>query len=301
MDVIVNLKAFLEVAKAGSFSEASRRLGIATSVVKKRIDQLEAEVGTPLFERSTRRMALTAAGRHQLPMIQRVVHDVDEVLAGIRKKRRRLDGHLRVKVPTTLALFYLGDMLNRFQEVHPGISMEVVVIDRPVNPLIEGFDIAIGMMPSAFGGTVEIALCQLDRLVVASPAYLHRKGRPAQPADLTQHDILNFQPTGDAWSFNGAGGPVSVTLDPRLSCNEGQMLLNAAVSGNGITALSGYIVRKAIDKGQLEVILSDYAMSDFSLRAWVPESRSHIARVQALVAFLQREFSPVAPWDRDGG
>jgi DNA-binding transcriptional LysR family regulator len=298
MDLITNLKAFLEVSKAGSFSEAARRLDVATSVIKKRIDQLEAEVGTPMFERSTRSMTLTSAGRDQLPTIQRVVQDVDDVLLGIKKKRRRLDGHLRVKVPTTLSLLYLGDMLNRFQQLHPGISMDVVVIDRPVNPVIEGFDIAIGLMTGAYGGTVETSLCRLDRLVVASPAYLARKGRPSKPSDLQRHDILNFQPTGSSWTFSGPDGDMSVTLDPRLDCNDGQLLLNAAVQGNGITSLSGYIVRKAVEAGRLEVLLPAYAMADFRIRALVPESRSHIARVQALLAYLRGQFDPVPPWDR---
>jgi DNA-binding transcriptional LysR family regulator len=296
MDLVTNLKAFLEVARSGTFSEAGRRLGVATSVVKKRVDQLEHELRTPLFERSTRRLVLTRAGREQLPTIQRVVHDVDNVLAGIRK-RRRMEGHLRVKVPTTLAGLYLGDMLNRFQELHPEISMEVVVVDRPVNPVVEGFDLAIGLMTSAYGGTIETTLCRLQRKIVAAPAYLARKGRPRTPVDLHQHDILNFQPTGDIWSFAGPHGPHSVSLEPRLNCNDGQLLLSAAIRGNGITSLSSYIVAQAIESGELEVLLPDYAMAEFHLRALMPESRAHVARVRALLTFLQGQFTS-PPWER---
>lgn len=297
MDTIANLKAFLEVARTTSFVAAARHLRVAPSVVTKRVEQLEWRTGKRLFERTTRKVSLTEAGRLFLPAAQRIVHDLDDALAQLQKKPRALEGRLRVKVPTTLSTFYLASMLARFQYLHPNITMEILALDRPVDPIQEGFDIAIGMFPTSFGGAVEVDLCAVPRLLVAAPKYLARYETLQHPSQLLQHEILNFQPLGTTWTFEGKTGPIAVSITPRLDSNDGQVLMQSAIEGNGITLLSSYLMQPAIRTGHLVSLLPEFKISDLWVRALIPENRMPVDRVQALLDFLRTEFSPVPPWE----
>jgi len=228
------------------------------------------------------------------------VQGMDEALAAPGQKPAHIDGHLRIKVPTTLNMLYLGPMLVRFQLAHPGVSLEIIAIDRPVNPQLEGFDLAVGVTPGSFGGVVDVGLCATQRVVVAAPRYLAERGTPHLPRELLTHDILNFQPTGDSWTFNGPNGPLVVRLQPRLACNDGQQLLRAALAGLGITSLSAYIVNPSIQQGALVPLLKNFPMPEYWIHLQIPEPSLHLGRVQALRDFLKKQFTPHAPWEAPG-
>jgi len=298
MDTIVNFRTFIEVAQAGSFSKAARHLGIAASVVTKRVEQLEWRARTRLFERSTRRLALTDEGQRLLPVARRIVHDVEDAFGSALGHAHELEGQLRIKVPTSLTSVCLGDSLGRFLEAHPKVSMDVVVIDRPVNPVQEGFDIVVGMLPASYDGVLEAGLCPLPRMAVAAPSYLAVHGRPRHPTDLARHAVLNFQPTGPVWTFEGPNGPIAVEVAPRLSTNDGHVLLDSARRGNGIAVLSSYIVDAALRSGELVRVLQDFPIPEYWIRALVPHSRNHLGRVQALLSWLREEFAPPPFWAR---
>jgi DNA-binding transcriptional LysR family regulator len=299
VDTIQNLKAFLLVARTGGFSAAAREAGLATSVIAKRIDQLEAAVRAPLFVRSTRRLALTDRGREWLVRARTVVSDVDDLMAASRPGDA-LEGPLRVKAPTTLAVLYLADVLAAFQARHPKVTMDIVLTDRALNPAEEGFDLAISVFGAAYAGVADVPLCPVRRTVCAAPAYLTARGAPGHPRELASHDTLNFRPTGEVWSFDSASGPVSVALQPRLSANDGQVLLAAARAGNGIALLSNYVAATALRRGELVPVLQGFTVPDIWMKALVPEARRPVARVQALIDLLADAFSP-PPWDTDAG
>ena len=297
IDTLANLKAFMAVARTGSFSAAARELKVSPSVVTKRISQIEWRLAAPLFERTTRRVRLTAMGQHYLPTVQRVVADMDGLFADLGESAATLQGNVRIKAPGSLAVMQLGPMLHEFQREHPGISLDLVALERPVNPVDEGFDIALSVMPTAFGNVNEIPLCEIRRVICASPRYLLDKGRPMHPGDLMRHDILNFMPTGNVWEFTGAAGNVQVQLHPRLNTNEAQLLLSAALQHNGIAVLGTYLAGPALRSGELVPLLSDYALPALWLKALVPEGRAKVSRVQTLVQWLRGRLSPSPPWD----
>src|SRR5688500_12436552 len=141
MNTLLNIKAFLLVARTGSFSGAARELGVAPSVVTKRITRLEDEMGAQLFIRSTRSLALTAAGERLLPQYQRLVAELDEIIGGAAAAEQGIEGHIRIKGPTTLTSTFLSPIFADFHAKNPGITMEIVLLDRSVNPLEEGFDL----------------------------------------------------------------------------------------------------------------------------------------------------------------
>ncbi len=296
MDTMQNLRAFLEVAQRGSFSAAGRRLGIATSVVAKRVGQLETRTGTRLFHRTTREITLTEAGQNWIARVRPMLDDLEELLANARSAGRELEGPLRVKAPTTLSILYIGAMLAAFQRMNPRVVLDVVLTDRPVNPAEEGFDLALAVFGSSFAGVADIPLCSVRRLVCAAPDYLSKRGVPAHPRDLATHDTLSFGPTGHAWVFSGPQGQVLVEVSPKLIANDGQLLLAGARAGNGIALLSEYIALPSIGTGELVTVLEDFPVPDIWLKALVPNSRMQVGRIQALLKFLKENFVPVPPW-----
>lgn len=291
MDVLVNLQAFLATADAGGFSAAARKLDLSTSVVAKRVTQLEARVGVPLFHRSTRQMRLSEAGERYVHRARSVVADASDLLSRMGEKDHDLVDHLRIKAPTSLTVARLADAFSIFQKQNPNLKLEIVMIDRPVDPVTEGFDVAIGAFPHSFGGTVDEPLCKLRRLLCASPAYLKRHGAPKHPRDLVEHRCLSFLPTGPEWIFDGPRGRTTVQVRPMLSSNEGHVLARSAITGNGIALISHYLVEDALRSGALRPVLLDYPIPDLWVKAAIPERRRNAAAVQALLRQLKKSLS----------
>ena len=296
MDPLLAFKAFLKVAETGSFSEAARRIGVATSVIKKRVDQLEDSAQVLLIRRSTRRIELTEAGLRQIVSMQRAVQEMEGALASIQRHSPRIEGHLRVKAPTTLTDLYLGDMLGQFQQLYPAIALELIVMDGPVNPVLDGFDMAISMSPGSYAGVTEIELCESKRVVVATPTYVETRGRPRSPKDLQSHDVLSFVPTGNVWHFSGRTGPHVVALEPRFTSNDGRQILRGALMSQGIACLSEYLVSPALERGDLLLLLEDFPIPDYWIRLQIPDVQRNQLPVRALIEYLQAAFAPSPPW-----
>jgi len=209
MDTLLNIKAFLATARAGSFSAAARQLGVAPSVVVKRINRLEDQMRAQLFVRSTRKLALTDIGERYFPRYQILVGEVEDAINGAAASPGRIEGHLRIKCPTTLTILNFGEIINDFQAAHPGISVEIVLIDRSVNPVEEDFDIAIGAMPASYANVIDEPLSPYPRVLCAAPSYLATRGEPKHPIDLIGHDCLTFQTTGSDANCAAVGQDVT--------------------------------------------------------------------------------------------
>ena len=292
MDTLVNLRAFLATAEAAGFSAAARKLNVSTSVVSKRVTQLEAQIGTVLFHRSTRQLRLTEAGQRYVHRARSVVAEVGDLLSRMGEKDRDLVDHLRIKAPTSLTIARLADVFSTFQTQNPRLKLEIVLIDRPVDPVTEGFDMAIGAFPHSFGGVVDEPLYPIKRLLCASPAYLKTQGTPRHPRDLIDHRCLSFLPTGPEWMFDGPRGRITIQVRPMLSSNEGHVLVNSAIAGNGIAFISHYLVADALDSGRLQVVLPDFPIPELWVKATIPERRINSAAVQALLQQLKRSHTP---------
>ena len=292
MDTLVNLQAFLATADAAGFSAAARTLKVSTSVVAKRVTQLEDQIGIALFHRSTRQLRLTEAGQQYVHRARSVVADVGDLLSRMGEKDHDLIDHLRIKAPTSLTIARLSDVFSAFQTENPRLKLEVVLIDRPVDPVTEGFDVAIGAFPHSFGGVVDEPLCALKRLLCAAPAYLKSHGMPRHPRDLVEHRCLSFLPTGPEWIFDGPRGRITIQVRPLLSSNEGHVLVKGAIAGNGIAFISHYLAADALRDGSLQVVLPEFPIPDLWVKATIPERRVNAAAVQALLQQLKRALAP---------
>jgi DNA-binding transcriptional LysR family regulator len=298
MDTLANLKAFVATADAGSFSAAARQLGIVPSVVSKRVDQLEWRVKAPLFIRTTRKLTLTDVGERYLRTVREVIGQVDDALAGMARSSGELEGHIRVKVPTTLGTLYLSSLLNVFLQSQPMISMDIVLADRSVNPIEESFDIAIGARPELYGRVQDRPLCLLKRRLCAAPAYLEKRGTPQHPGDLMEHDCLVFTTSGTRWEFQSAQGLIGIDVRAKLHTNDGAALCRAAIAGSGITVLGEYLVGAALQSGDLVELLPAYEVPSVWLKALVPADRVELPRIRMLLDWLEQGLKPVAPWEK---
>ncbi len=290
MDTLANLKAFVVTADTGSFSEAARQSDLVPSVVSKRIDQLEWRIRAPLFIRTTRKLTLTDVGERYLPTVRQLVGQMEDMLAGMAQASGDLEGHIRIKIPTTLGTLYLSEMLNQFLQEQPRISMDVVLADRSVNPVEEGFDLAIGALPELYGQVKDHPLSPIRRRLCASPVYLARRGTPQQAAELIDHDCLVFTTSGSHWEFQSTQGQVGVDVRPKLKTNDGVALCQATVSGLGITVLADYLAAPAIRSGALVEILPQLKLPDIWLKALVPNNRIDLPRVRMLLQWLEQRL-----------
>jgi DNA-binding transcriptional LysR family regulator len=295
-DIYLNLRAFQATAAWGNFSRAARMLGAAPSVVTKRVNQLEDQLGTTLFRRSTRSLTLTEAGRRYLERSRALTLQIDELLS-LEHDRTELEDFLRVKAPTTMTLLYLKNAFHAFLSRHPRVRMELVLIDRAVDPASEGFDLAIGAFPRSFGDATDEPLCRLRRLLCAAPDYLARKGTPSHPKDLVHHDCLSFVPTGQTWHFHSDKGPITIEVSPKFSANDGQVITDLAKAGIGIAIVSEYAARRQVDEGALVPILQEFQLPDMWFKAVAPDSRKDAPAVRLLVEELRRMLTPVPPWE----
>ncbi len=297
MDTLDNLRAFVATAESGSFSQAARQAGLVPSVVAKRIDQLEWRIKATLFTRSTRKLRLTDVGERYLPAVRKLIREADETLAGMARANGEIEGHIRIKIPTTLGVLRLSTLLNQFLIQQPMISLDVVLADRSVNPLEEGFDIAIGARPESYGQVLDQPLCPIRRKLCASKVYLARQGTPQTPAQLIDHDCLVFATSGQRWEFVGPQGLVGVNMRPRLKSNDGAALCRAALDGQGIALLADYLVADHLRSGDLVEVLPQLGLPDLWLKALVPGNRIELPRILALLHWLRRQLSlvPLSP------
>jgi DNA-binding transcriptional LysR family regulator len=298
MDTLLNIKAFLATARAGSFSAAARQLGVAPSVIVKRINRLEDQMHTQLFIRSTRRLELTETGERYFPRYQTIIGEIEDALNGASSPAGRIEGHLRIKCPTTLTILNFGEILNEFQACNAGISIEIALIDRSVNPVEEGFDLAIGAMPASYPNVIDEPLSPYPRVLCAAPFYLARRGEPKHPVDLIDHDhdCLTFQTTGSTWSFESPRGLINVDVRSRFSANDSQVLHGAACRGLGVATIARYVARPSIESGALVPLLPDYPIPELWLKALIPLNKIKKAGVQSLLRWIKDRMQPLPPW-----
>ena len=298
MNTLLNIKAFLLVARSGSFSAAARELGVAPSVVTKRITRLEDEMGAQLFVRSTRALALTPAGERLLPQYQRLVAELDEIIGATAAAERGIEGHLRVKGPTTLTSMYLGKIFCDFHARNPGLTFEIVLLDRSVNPLEENFDLVIGALPASYPNVLDVPLCPYRIVLCAAPSYVDSKGAPEQPTELIEHDCVTSVLMGNTWVFENPPSTVSVEVRSKLHANDTRVLREGALAGIGIAVLPHFLVADDLHSGALVELLPQYPIPAFWLKALIPRLKLNKPAVHELVEYLKARMSPVPPWEK---
>jgi len=295
------LEAFVTVVEAGSFSQAAERLGIARSMVSRRIAELEGRLGAQLLHRTTRRLSLTEAGRDFYERASRILIDIDEAEQSVASGQTELRGRLRLAAPLSFGVLHLASALDEFARQHPELLLDIELDDRVINLVEEGFDLAVRIGNLQDSTLVARQLAPIRFVVCASNDYLRRHGEPSHPDELSSHDGLYYGnlPEHLQWTFTGSDGE-SVTSRPkvRLRSNNGDLLLRAGIDGLGIAVMPTFICHQAIAAGSLIPILRDWHPQPATLYA-VYSSRRHLpARVRLLIEHLKQCFGENPYWDR---
>jgi DNA-binding transcriptional LysR family regulator len=278
---------FVEVARALSFTRASKASGIPIATLSRRITLMEKRVGVRLFQRTTRRLALTEPGKRLLERCQHIVQDAAAAQEALKESAVRLSGHLRLSMPVEFGLTLIAPIIDEFARLYPEITVDADLTPRPANFVDESIDVSIRLGEITEPSLVVRRLGNAARLFYASPAYLARYGEPAHPKDLGRHECIlqSYMPQPGIWRAVSGKKFVDVNVHGRFSTNNVSMTLKFAEQGHGIAVLSPPIARPSHDSGAVRQLLTDWSFPPMPVHA-VMTSRLVPARVRAFVDFL---------------
>ena len=291
------MSTFARVVEAGSFTAVAAALGTPKSSVSRAVLRLEEALGVRLLQRTTRKLTLTEDGQTFLPRAQQILYQAREAAAEMAQRRGTLAGPLRVSGPVGFGILHLGPALNHFLSEHPDIDLTLELDDAFVDAAASGFDAVIRHGPVGDTRLVAKRLARTRRVLVASPAYLAAKGRPAGLPDLSRHcGVLYANRDGD-WRFAGAEGWTVVRPRAALRVNNGLVMRDAALAGLGVTLLPTFFVHEQLASGALVELDVGVEAEGAELFLAYPRDRGASAKIAALTASLRRSFGDPPYWD----
>lgn len=289
---------FAKVAELGSFVGAATELGLSKATVSKAVGRLEARLGANLFHRTSRRLSLTDSGRAALERATHMVAEGEALEAEAAAQSSGPRGVVRLAAPMSFGIAYLGDALPEFFNLYPEITVELSLSDAIVDIVDEGFDLALRISALEDSSLLARRLCGVRVMLVGSPAYFDRRGRPGHPKDLSNHSALVYTNgrSRDVWRFeHPAQGQYAVGVSGPLRVNNADILRPALLAGLGLAMQPDFMVWRDLAEGRLEVALAEWSAPPIALHLVTPPSPIRPARVEALIGFLGKRLAK-APW-----
>lgn len=299
LDRLTSMAVFVKAADLGSFTAAGTALGMTSQMVGKHVAAMEAQVGVPLIQRTTRRQSLTDTGQRfydQCRIILQEVAAFDGLLEGPGDAPR---GQLRISAPVGFGATALAPVVTDFLEHHPSVAVELNLTDRYVDLIDEGYDAVFRLGPLDQSTLQARELAVHDQVACAAPAYLKRHGTPVTPADLADHACLGFVNASgrhyDEWRFGRHGTILPVQVQPRFRVNDGRVLVTAAVAGHGIILQPRAVVKDALARGELVPVLTDYVAPSRSMYLMFPPREPQSPKMRAFVTLVTSAFRQEHP------
>jgi DNA-binding transcriptional LysR family regulator len=290
---IQDMRIFARVAAVQNLSAVGTELGLTPGTISKRIQALEDELSARLFDRTTRSIRITEEGATFLSHVERILAEIEAARASVDDKVGTPKGKLKVAAPVGLGRRYLAPALSVFLRNYPEIDVQLDLQDRPVNLQEDGYDLAIRTGSLSDSSVIAKRLAPDRYVVAASPAYLARRGTPSRAEDLGNHSCLIL---GDdtQWSFSTNGVETAVRVSGPLKSNNGELLCQAAVEGNGLVRVSELEILAELNSGQLVQVLADHELkSNVALWALYPSAKHMLPRMRVLLDFLTERFRDV--------
>jgi DNA-binding transcriptional LysR family regulator len=292
---LVDVLSFVRVAETGSFARAAERMGLSKPVLSRRVARLEEQLGARLLTRTARGAQPTDIGQAYYARAANILAELDAAEEVVAEAVTQIAGPIRITAPLTFGTAHLAPALAEFVQAHPRVELDIELEDRNVDLAGGGYDLAVRIGRLTDSALIARRIAPVRKHVIASPAYLDRRGRPEMPSDLAGHDILIY--AQEQWRFRVGERWVTPRLAPRLRSNNGDMLLAATEAGLGLSLLPSFIAAPAFERGAIEAVLTDYPVEEGALHAVMPPGRATTARVRALVDFLVARFGPEPSWD----
>lgn len=289
------LAIFAKVVELRSFAAAATELALSKATVSKAVGRLEERLGARLFNRTSRRLALTDAGRTLAVRAAQLLADGEAAESEALAQSAAPRGLVRLAVPMTFGVKVLAPLLPDFLAQYSDVAVDMHLSDAMVDLVGDGFDIGVRIASLPDSSLVARRLCAMPRHTVAAPSYLERYGRPTHPMHLAQHRCFAYAylSTPNVWHFtNATGEEATVRPSGQLRVNNGEAVLPALIAGLGIADLPDFIVGDAIAAGQVEVILKDWKQTEGAVHLVMPPGGPRPARVEVLIEFLADRLAP---------
>jgi DNA-binding transcriptional LysR family regulator len=284
-----DVRVLVETARGGSLTAAAAVLGVTPAAASATLKRLEAQLGARLFERSTRAMRLTDAGRRLLDYAVRAIELLEEGEAQLQEGSGSLLGTVRVAAPSDMTRNVLLPLFDAFIQAHPGVRLALTVTDRVQDVLRDAVDVALRLGEPGDSRLVARPLAHSRRVLCAAPSYLARHGAPQAPRDLERHNCLTFHIGSRryaTWRFERDGAWTEVRVDGDRDADDAGIAHQWAVAGKGIVYKSELAMTRELSSGALVRLLPDWAGERYPLNAVLPSNRFVPARTRALVDFL---------------
>ncbi len=278
-----------KVAETRSFAAAAADLALSKATVSKAVSRLEVRLGTRLFNRTSRRLAITEAGRRLAERAARVLAEGEAAESEALAQSSVPRGTVRLAAPMSFGLTEIAPLLPEFMALYPQVTIDLNLSDQVIDLIGEGFDAALRISVLPDSSLVARRLCDVAAHVVAAPSYWDRRGRPVHPLHLADHACLgySYQRNPGIWSFSNAKGEqASVRIAGPLRANSGDALMPALLAGLGVALEPDFIVREALADGRLESALTDWVAPAGGLHLVMPPGGPRPARIEVLIDFL---------------
>jgi len=285
MDRLHLINVVVAVADASSFAGAARKLGLSPPAVTRAINELERSLGVRLLTRTTRVVRLTEAGARYVEDCRRILAELADAEESARGAHGEPRGHLSVTAPVLFGALYVTPVLTEYLQVHTGVTASGLFLDRVINLVEEGVDVAVRIAELPDSSLQAIRVGQVRRVICASPAYLVKHGTPGTPGDLKDHCLISpggVLPAGE-WRLGRDGAARPVRVEPRLVTTTNDAALGAAVGGFGITRLLSYQVAEPVRDGRLLILLREYEPEPVPVHVVHREGRNASRKVRAFL------------------
>lgn len=287
MDRFQELSVFVGVAELGGFAAAARALAMSPPAVTRSVSALEDRIGTRLFIRTTRSVRLTESGQRLLGDAKRILADLEEAEEAAVGSHAAPRGEIRITAPVLFGRIHITPILGDFLDEFPMVSARTLFVDRIVNLMDEGLDVAIRIGDLPDSSLTAVRVGSVRRVVFAAPAYLNEHGRPEHPRDLGRHRVIQSTAIGTSGhiQFREDGKLLSQRISPRLMMNSIDALIELVRRGWGISQSLSYQVAGLVDTGELEIVLEDFELPAWPVHVVHQEGRLVSAKVRAFVDY----------------
>jgi DNA-binding transcriptional LysR family regulator len=288
MQHLTQMAIFAKVIEENGFSRAAKALGLTKSTVSKHVAELERHLGARLLERSSRTMAPTELGRAFYARCAELLAGADEAVRAVAELRGAARGTLRVFAPSSFGRAFLSPIVDELLDAHPGVEVELVFADRPVDVVSERFDVAIQLVPLGDSSLVVRRIGESRHHLCAAPAYLAARGEPREPEDLRRHDCLVYSEaaTAEIWHLEGPEREAAIKVRGRVRANSSESLLDLVLRGKGIGYPPVFVTAGLIAAGKLRPVLPAWQGRSLPIFLVYPAGRARDPKVRAFLDLL---------------
>jgi len=300
MDRIEAMRAFVAVVNEGSFTKAADKLNTSNQLVSKYVAQLEEHLGVRLFNRTTRKVHLTEAGMQCVQQARDILERISDMEGDIGDLMNQAQGLLHISAPVSFAILHLGPLIQEFKRANPAVGIDIQVNDRKVDVVEEGFDVALRIGQLKSSSLIAKKIAPIKLVLCASPEYIEKNGTPKHPSDLIPEHYLRY-------SYMDSGASKSPLFDALkqsarerssgVTSNNGDILVAAAIAGEGYALQPTFMVGEAIKQGKLVVILKEFLPEPMGLYIVYPHRKLLATKLRVFIDFLSNYYGDVPYWD----